>query len=435
MPRSTQEMAPREVARRLRDTGSGRAWIVWDEAEQRPRASTPELDEFARWLGDDATDYRRHRAIFLEVGRRSGALFGAFIHSCTRGQGQGGLRHLSYPSFESFVRDGLRLSQGMARKSALAGLWWGGGKGVIAPADNEPLDRGARRALFAEYARFVTSLRGCYVTGEDAGTTQLDMAEVARHTRFATCVPPEIGGSGNPSAMTALGVVEAMEAALDHAGAGTLAGKKLAMQGAGQVGTSMLELLFEKGVEGVVLAEISQERCNALAEYFAGRPLELRHALPGDDSILGEPCDVLVPNALGGVLTPKTIRHVRASIVCGAANNQLKDDERDAELLCEAGIVFVPDYVANRMGIVVCCNEQAGSLPRDPAILAHLDRSNPGSVFRVTQRVLARAAERSESPMVAANALADDLIEEPHPIHGDRTQRIIDSLVEEGWAE
>jgi len=423
-------LAPEIVAQRLREAGLRRAWIAWDERAGAVRASHAPLEPIATALAGGALDYRRHEVLFLAPAPGGDELFGAFIHSALRGQAQGGLRHWPYATLADFLCDGLRLSLGMARKSALAGLWWGGGKGLIARSPGDAWrDRSHRRDLYRAYACFVTSLRGCYVTAEDAGTGPLDMAEVARHTRFATCVPPRIGGSGNPSAMTALGVVEAMEAALEHRGLGSLADKSVAMQGAGHVGSSMLERLFEKGVASVVVSDLSAERCDDLRSFFADRPIEVRTTLPGDTSILAEPCDVLVPNALGGVLSPKTIPQIRASVVCGAANNQLEDDLRDSASLHEQGILYVPDYVANRMGIVSCCDEHAGSLPRDPAILAHLDRGNPTSIYRTTQRALERAEQRDESPVRAANDLADEAIHQPHPVHGDRAQKIIQSLL------
>jgi glutamate dehydrogenase/leucine dehydrogenase len=423
-------LPPETIAQRLREAGLRRAWIAWDDDAGALRASHRPLEPIAAALSSGALDYRRHEALFLAPAPSGDELFGVFIHSCTRGQAQGGLRHWPYATLEDFLRDGLRLSLGMARKSALAGLWWGGGKGLIARAPGEEWrDREHRRDVYRSYARFVTSLRGCYVTAEDAGTGPLDMAEVARHTRFATCVPPQIGGSGNPSSMTALGVVEAMEGALDHCGMGSLADKTVAMQGAGQVGASMLERLFEKGVASVVVSDLSAERCESIRNFVGDRPIEVRNALPGDDSILAESCDILVPNALGGVLSPKSIPQIRAAIVCGAANNQLEDDERDSAALHERGILYVPDYVANRMGIVSCCDEHAGSLPRDPAILAHLDRGNPTSIYRTTRRVLARAEDNNESPVISANHLADEAIPEPHPIHNNRAKKIIQSLL------
>jgi glutamate dehydrogenase/leucine dehydrogenase len=421
------QQTPGEIAAMLQHRGPGRVCFVRDPGGAL-RASDPSLqtlgDEIAR-LGD----YAEHEAVFLAVGPETGALFGAFVHRTTRGQALGGLRHWPYPDFEAYLRDGLRLAVGMGRKAALAGLWWGGGKGIIArqPGDGW-CEADYRSQLYAEYGRFVTSLRGAYVTGEDAGTTPSDMAVIYRHTRFATCVPCEVGGSGNPSDMTAAGVVCAIRAALDFTGAGPLAGKRIAMQGAGNVGSCMIERLLAEGIGELVVSETSAEQREVLLDRFSSSMVEVRAGDLDDGSILAEHCDVLVPNALGAVLNEKSIPGIRAPIVCGAANNQLADEQRDARALANLDIVWVPDFVANRMGIVACSNEHAGSLPGDPLIEQHLDADWPGGIHRVTQRILTRARDEGMTTLEAANALAAVHAEEPHPIWGNRAQRIIDAL-------
>ena len=197
------DQPPERFAESLARAAGGRAFLVREAGGLR--ASCALLAPVAEALrGDEA--YADHEALFLATGESTGALLGAFIHRTERGQAQGGLRHWPYPSLGDFVRDGLRLARGMGRKCALAGLWWGGGKGLIARQPGDAWrDTRYREQLYADYARFFTSLRGCYVTAEDAGTTPADMAVIHRHTRFATCIPPEVGGSGNPSAMTAAG--------------------------------------------------------------------------------------------------------------------------------------------------------------------------------------------------------------------------------------
>ena len=291
-------------------------------------------------------------------------------------------------------------------------------------------DPGYRRAVFADYGRFVSSLRGCYVTAEDAGTGPADMAVLQHHTRFVTCIPPERGGSGNPSEMTARGVIAAIETALPK----PLEGARVAMQGVGHVGAAMVPMLLERGVAGLVVADTSAKRCSELAACFGDPALSARVVEPEDTSILSEPCDVLVPNALGGVLGPKTIPQLRAQVVCGAANNPLEDDVRDARALRDRGILYVPDFVANRMGIVWCANEDAGSLPDDPAILRHLDPDWEGSIQAVTRQVMAEAEATDVTPVEAANHMADARADEPHPLWGDRAHRIVRSLVEGDWA-
>jgi leucine dehydrogenase len=444
-------LAPQAFVEELRTLGLRRAAFVDSSlllpsrAEEAPgqarepagvlESSNPKLDGLARSLMANQRDYQQHQAVFLEIGEETGALCGAFLHRTRRGQGIGGVRLWSYDTVASFMDDGLRLALGMGRKNALAGLWWGGGKGVIArPPGQQHTDPGYRARLFHDYGRFITSLRGAYVTAEDVGTTPEDMASIYEVTRFVACAPERVGGSGNPSPATARGVVSAMEAALDHLGRGSLEGKVIAMQGVGNVGSSMLALLLERGAARVVAAEVSEELVRSLSHRFPTDRVQVRAVAPGDREILAEECDILAPNALGGILNPDSIARLRTKIVCGAANNQLLDQERDAALLEKRGIVYVPDFVANRMGIVNCANEQYGSFDNDPAITRHFDRGWQGSVYRVTRAVLERAAASRITSAGAANALADELAGEPHPIFPDRTSAIIRGLMEQGWA-
>lgn len=428
--------APQDFVRLFDELGTARACLVRNPESGVLEASNPELTGFARAVTANTRDYAEHEGIFLEVGTDTRALLGAFIHRTVRGQAAGGLRHWPYATLGDYLDDGLRLSQGMGRKNALAGLWWGGGKGVIARAPGASYRNPAyRRTLYREYGRFVSSLSGAYVTAEDVGTSAEDMAAIFETTRFTTCIPSEFGGSGNPSGATAKGVVSAMEGALEYLDRGSLAGKTIAVQGLGHVATALIGELLARDVARIVASDISDTALGAAAARFAGAPVELRPATPQDTSILAEPCDILAPCALGGILDAETIPTISASVVCGAANNQLLDGERDAKRLLARGIVYVPDFVANRMGIVNCANEQYGRLPADPAIERHFDPSWEDSVFRVTARVLERSRAEGVTPSAAANALADELGRIAHPIWGHRTRLIIDSLVSNRWAQ
>ena len=119
------ELDPEGFIDQLRAHG-GRATLYWDDAQGKMVADAPWLDELAAWMTSDTRDVHHHEAVFLGIGPETGALFGAFVHATVRGQGAGGLRFWPYARLEDVLRDGLRLSLGMSRKSALAGLWWGG---------------------------------------------------------------------------------------------------------------------------------------------------------------------------------------------------------------------------------------------------------------------------------------------------------------------
>jgi glutamate dehydrogenase/leucine dehydrogenase len=425
-PAALCELLAREKVRRF--------YLVWDEEAGRVRASHPIVEPLARLIEEDRRDFDRHEGVFVQVAPETGVLQGAFIHRTCRGQGAGGVRYWRYDTVEAYLRDGLRLARGMTHKNALAGLWWGGGKGVMSRGTGRgSADPAARRRIYEEYGEFITSLQGCYVTAEDVGTSVEDMAAVYSRTRFTTCIPPALGGSGNPSVPTARGVVRGMEAALRHLGLGTLAGKTVAIQGLGHVGEPLVGFLAEKGVRRIVGSDIDPGR-RELAQRFPSLDLEIRIVERGDNAILAEPADIVAPCATGGVLSPRTIPGIQAPIVCGAANNQLEDPERDDTLLEGRNVLYLPDFLVNRMGIVNCADEQYGYVKDDPSIERHLGDTWDNSVFNLSLKILEEARRSGRTPARMAVDLAEERSRELHPIWGHRGAAIIRSLVQTGWA-
>ncbi len=419
----------------LRANGLSRVCITASPDDARLVPSDPCIDWLADTIAGNERDYRGHLGAFFEIGRDSGLLMSAFVHRTERGQAAGGVRFWRYPTVAALVSDGLRLSRGMGQKCALAGLWWGGGKGIIARAGGlEYDDPGTRARVFADYGRFVTGLCGLYVTAEDVGTRPGDMAVIFAHTRFTTCIPPQLGGSGNPGVLTAAGVVVAMEAAFDALGRGTLANTHVALQGLGNVSAQMIGMLLDRGVSRITGCDIDAAAVASVRDRYADERLRVRETRPGDDSILATDCDVLAPNAVGGALNPGTIPAISAPVVCGAANNQLENPDRDADALRDAGILYVPDFLANRMGIVNCANEQYGVLADDPFVRRHLDRDWPDGIYRRCLEIVRRARVSGRSTHAEAAALADELQTHEHPLWPGRGRQIVADLLASDWS-
>lgn len=425
-----------EFCRFLEQNGIRRFFLVWDRENGRVQASHPALAPLARFLEQDRRDFDRHEGLFVQIAPETGVLQSAVVHRTCRGQAAGGVRFWKYDTVEEFLRDGLRLARGMTHKNALAGIWWGGGKGVMARGTGQDGGGPAVRArIYEEYGRFISSLLGCYVTAEDVGTSVEDMAAVFRGTRFTTCIPEQLGGSGNPSVPTALGVVRGMEAALRFHGRGTIEGKTIALMGLGHVGTPLVGFLRERKVGRVVAADIDPVRLDEIRQLYADLQLDLRLVDRHDRSILAEPADIVSPCATGGILGPATIPTIQAPIICGAANNQLEDPLRDDQPLFQRGITYMPDFLVNRMGIVTCADEQFGYVDQDPAIHAHFGDAWENSIFNLSLEVLERARAEKTTPHRVALALAEERSLVPHPIWGHRGPLIIDTLVRRGWAD
>lgn len=411
-----------------------RFYFIYDDKQKRLLASHSILQPIADYFSEDKRDFIKHEGMFFQVSRKYEMLHGAFVHRTNRGQAAGGVRFWKYDNIESYFRDGLRLAAGMTFKNALAGLWWGGGKGVIMhnPA-YEWNSSEVRNHIYKEYGLFISSLKGCYVTAEDLGTKVQDMVDVFSGTRFTTCIPPELGGSGVPAIPTARGVVCGMEAAADFLKLSSLQGKTVAVQGLGHVGISLAGFLFEKGVSKIISCDVNPDNVKEAKEKYEGRNIECRLVDIDDTSIFSEKCDIFSPNATGAILNPETIDKIGAKIICGAANNQLEDPERDGDLLVKKGIAYVPDFLTNRMGIVNCANEQYGYVNNDSMIEQHFSKDWEYSIYNSAIKVLEESKSSNKPTAEIALKIADELSKVNHPIFGHRGKKIIKSLVENEW--
>ncbi|RKZ15898.1 leucine dehydrogenase [bacterium] len=427
------KISPSQFVSFLHEQGIHRAHFVWNANSGRVEASHPELEPIARFMDSDPRDFQQHEGVFLQVSREHDTLQGAFVHRTNRGQAAGGVRYWSYDTVEDYLRDGLRLAVGMTRKNALAGLWWGGGKGVMArnpQVDRD--DRATRDSLYREYGELMTAVRGCYVTAEDAGTSVEDMAQVFATTRFTTCIPPELGGSGNPSLPTARGVLAGMIAALEFLDMGSIARRTFAVQGVGHVGGPLIGFLLEQGAARIFACDVDAALVRANRERFPDN-VELRCVERDDTWIYAVDCDVFAPCATGAILNPATIPLLKARIVCGAANNQLEDAARDDALLHERRILYVPDFLTNRMGIVTCADESAGYVTPDPEIERHLQRDWQHSIHQTCMEVFGASGDSGRPTSEVATVIADRLSMEANPVYGHRGKRIIESLVADAW--
>jgi valine dehydrogenase (NAD+) len=329
------------------------------------------------------------------------------IHSTRLGPSLGGTRFYPYATEDAALTDVLRLSRGMTYKAAAAGLDLGGGKAVIlgdpATLRSEPLLRA--------YGRFVESLGGRYVTAEDVGTTQADMDLIRRETRFVTGVSHELGGSGDPSAATALGVAWAMKAVARHLwGETSLEGRHVVVSGVGKVGTTLVGQLVEERAR-VTVADVDPAAVARVTAAFPGGSVGAVAVAEAHRV----PCDIFSPCALGGVLDATTIPELRCAAVVGSANNQLADPGC-AKLLPEAGVLYATDYVVNAGGVINIAEELApGGYHAGRAVAA------VGRIFDTTAALLATAESEGVSTAEAADRLAERRIDDVARVHQIRT--------------
>jgi glutamate dehydrogenase/leucine dehydrogenase len=310
------------------------------------------------------------------------------VHSTALGPSLGGIRFWHYDSDADALADALRLSEAMSLKAAMAGLHQGGGKAVVRWDDP---DRPRPQALLEVLGRAIDDLGGRYLAAEDVGATPADMNGLALVTPWVTGVDESLGGSGDPSPVTAFGVLHAMRAVCRELdGEPSVRDRRVVVQGAGHVGGHLARLLVADGAR-VTVADLFSARADALAR-------ELGVATVAHDSVLETPCDILAPCALGGALDAATIPRLRCRAVVGAANNQLAAPGLDV-VLADRGVLYAPDFVVNSGGIINVAEEFVG-YQRERAL------SRTAGIEATTAAVLAYARDHDLTPQGAAERMA-----------------------------
>ncbi len=265
------------------------------------------------------------------------------VHSRALGPAMGGLRLHAYPNFDAAVVDALRLSRAMTFKNAAAGLDLGGGKAVLVD-DGAWAEPGVREARMRAFGRRIERLGGDYVTAEDVGTSPDDMLVIADETEWVAGRPLSEGGRGDPSPATARTVFAAIRAGVAvRLGREDLRGVRVGVVGVGHVGSRLAAMLAEAGAV-VVVADAVPARAAEIAAEVGGVVAEPAELILAD-------LDVLSPCALGGAIEPRHVGRHPARVIAGAANNQLADPTI-AQALEVAGVLYVPDFLANCGGII-----------------------------------------------------------------------------------
>jgi len=301
-------------------------------------------------------EFAQHERIVFHEDPASGLKAIIAIHNRNLGPAIGGCRMLPYAGDEAALTDVLRLSRGMTYKNAMAGIPYGGGKSVII---GDPSSE-KTTALLHAMGDLVETLGGDYITSFDSGTTLDNIRTIGERTRHVGGI---VKGAGNASASTAYGVLVAIKAALRHRrGTDQLEGVKIMIQGLGNVGLRLAQLLKDSGAEIFATDTNSVLLANTVEEQGV-TPLA-----PGE--IFEIPVDVFSPNALGAVINEETINQLKFGIIAGGANNQLANPEM-GELLRKKDILYAPDYVANGGGITELHYQFSGG--SEEALKTHLD--------------------------------------------------------------
>lgn len=357
------------------------------EVNQKEKVKSISIFEEAARLGHEQVVFCHDEPTGLK------AIIG--IHNTVLGPSLGGTRMWNYASEEEAAIDVLRLSRGMTYKAAISGLNLGGGKAVIigdpAKLKNE--------AFLRRFGKFVNSLGGKYITAEDMNMKTSDMQYINMETKHVTGLPVEMGGSGDPSPVTAYGVYVGMKAAAKKAyGSDSLSGKKISVQGVGQVGMYLVDHLVKEGAQ-IFITDINEDKLAKISTKTGAKVV-------GMDEIYDLDVDIYAPCAMGATLNDDTIGRLKCSVIAGAANNQLKDENKHGNMLIDKGVVYAPDFVINAGGIINISGELRGAYNSD---LAYLWTEK---IYDTCTNILDKAQNEGIPSQKAAMLLAEKRIED-----------------------
>jgi leucine dehydrogenase len=314
------------------------------------------------------------------------------IHDTTLGPALGGTRMWAYKTESEALHDVLRLSKSMTYKAAITGLNLGGGKAVIIGDSRKDKSE----ALLRKFGRFIKNLNGEFITAVDVGTNPKDMEYIRMETQYVTGVPETIGGSGDPSPITALGVFMGIKACIKQLyGNDTLTGRSIIVQGIGHVGENLVKLLRDENAK-VYASDINEERVGQVAKKYGAEVVST-------SSIFDISADIYSPCALGATINTETINKLQCAIIAGSANNQLENESIHGQMLLEKGILYAPDYVINAGGLINCYSELMGFSKKRTLQLTE-------NIYEATRNVLKLSAAESISTIDAANKIAEKRI-------------------------
>ena len=314
------------------------------------------------------------------------------IHDTTLGPAFGGTRMWAYKTEADALHDVLRLSKSMTYKASISGLNLGGGSAVIIGDSRKDKSE----AVMRKFGRFIKNLNGEFITAEDVGTNTRDMEYIRMETQHVMGVPESMGGGGDPSPISALGVLMGIKACVKELyGSDSLTGKSVLVQGIGHVGENLVKLLRDENAK-VYVSDINEERTGQVSKKYGAEAVS-------NNNIFDIDADIYSPCALGATVNTYTINKLNCSIIAGSANNQLEDEDVHGRMLLEKGILFAPDYVINAGGIINCYSELKGFSKKRTLQLTE-------NIYEATRNILKLSKTENIATIQAANKIAENRI-------------------------
>lgn len=339
-------------------------------------------------------DRHGHEEVVLCYDKTTGLRAIIAIHDTTLGPALGGTRMWRYGTEVEALKDALRLSRSMTYQTAVADCDTGGGKAVLW---GDPL-RQKSEAYFRAFGRFIEGLRGRFITYADLGTDERDLRYIRRETTQVAPFVARGAAEADGARVTAYGVLCGMKACCKMAfGDSSLKGRRVIIQGVGDVGTHLARYLEAEGA-GLVISDIVYDAMKRVQDEIP----EAEIIRP--ENIFDCDCDIFSPCALGGVINQDTLGRLRCKIIAGGAYDIIESDVI-GDLLYKKGILYAPDFV-------ISAGELFQSADRLTPVTHEESLKRAEEIYDVMVRVLERATKENIPPFRAARKMAVERIEQ-----------------------
>ena len=341
-------------------------------------------------------------------------------HNQARGPFKGGIRY--HPEADDDEVNAL--ANLMTWKTAVVGIPFGGGKGGVG-VDPRQLSMGELQRLTRKFVDQIHFIIGpsIDIPAPDVNTNAQTMAWIAdqygKYHGFepgvVTGKPLEIYGSQGREAATGRGVALVTKWALEDLGH-SVDGATVAIQGYGNVGSWAGRILDSWGAKVVAVGDHAAYLKNpegfdaeALAAHVRSNDERSIKGFPGADSsspeeLFAMDVDVLIPAALGGVITEEVARTIRAKVIVEGANGPTVPAAH--RILVEKGVTVVPDILANAGGVTVSYFEWVQNTQRFYWELNEVDAKLEKLMRKAYDQATALAKKRSLDLRTAAFVLA-----------------------------
>jgi len=342
-------------------------------------------------------------------------------HSTVRGPGKGGIRY----SPEVNLDEVKALAIWMTWKCSLLNLPLGGAKGGVC-VDPRKLSKNELERLTRRYTSEIINIIGpdIDIPAPDVNTNAQVMAWIMDTYSMnkgrsvpgvVTGKPIEIGGSVGREPATGMGLYFILEAICEKL-TFEMKSQKIVVQGFGNVGGTIADLLYKEGCKVMAVSDISgglyfsegleidkllewTREGNYLKDYT-----DKRYELITNDELLTIDCDVLIPAALENQITHKNANNIKCKIILEGANGPVTP--KADRMLLEKGILVLPDILANSGGVCVSYFEYVQDIR---AYFWELDRINKELkkiILRAFEEVFEVSKERNITLRTAAYVIA-----------------------------